>query len=139
MKLQFLILPLLVLVSACASSATTAPALANTKWALTSITYNGVTQTPPPGATITLDFSNDDHVSGNSGCNTYSGNLVTQNNILKISGLVSTLRACADQKRTDFEGLYLGKLYEGQLYTITNNQLKITFEGDKGTFLFTAR
>lgn len=137
MKLHHLLLPLLILITACAS--TTPPALANTKWALTSITYNGVTQTPPPGAIITLDFSNDNHVSGNSGCNTYSGNLVTQSNILKISGLVSTLRACADQKITDFEGLYLGKLYEGQLYTITNNQLKISFEGDKGTFLFTAR
>jgi len=138
MKLQFLI-SLLLLIAACACAPSTAPALANTKWALTSITYNGVTQTPPPGATITLDFTNDNHVTGNSGCNTYTGNLVTQSNILKISGLVSTLRACADQTMNDFEGLYLGKLYEGQLYTITNNQLKITFEGDKGTFLFTAQ
>lgn len=140
MKPHYLLLPLLlILLSACDSSAAAPTALIDATWVLTNITYLGNIQTPPPGTNITLTFSKDGHVSGDSGCNSYSGSYVTQTQIIKISGLVSTLRACADQNLTNFEGFYLNKLFEVQMYQRTNNQLKFTFEGDKGTFLFTAR
>jgi heat shock protein HslJ len=134
---------ILLTLAACVAPQTTPTpgpfTLTNTSWTLTSITHNGVTQTPPPGiAPITFDVAADGKVSGNSGCNLYSSTLVTQGEIFRLSSIQSTLRACADPKMMEFEGEYLARLYQGQIYEKRDNQLTITFADGAGRLLFTS-
>lgn len=130
----------LLLLAACNTTPPPSPFnLNNTRWTLTSMTLNGVTQTPPPGgAPITLEIAADGKVSGNSGCNLYSSTVVTQGEIIRFSSIQSTLRACADPQMNEFEGAYLTGLYQGQLFEKRDNTLTITFADGAGTLRFTA-
>ncbi len=137
MRVRFLLGALCILiVSACASPTPAAPALANTKWNLLSLAQSGATQTPVTGMQVTLEFSNDGHVSGNSGCNLYSGAYQTQGEILKIGELVMTERACADENAMNFETVYLTALQNAQLYEKRADRLTITFANGSGKLTY---
>lgn len=61
------------------------------------------------GSEITLTFETSG-ISGNAGCNGYGGSFVFEANTLAISGVVSTLMACADDTVTQQESAYLAAL-----------------------------
>lgn len=113
--------------------------LADTKWTLTSMVQNGATRTPPAGTEITLDFTSDGKVGGNSGCNSYGGTYEAQGEILKISALVSTLMACAESEKMDFEAAYVAGLQAAQMFERTADQLSVTFGNGTGKLVFRAR
>ena len=78
-----------------------------------------------PDAPINIDFTQQG-VTGNSGCNQYSGTFIYNNNTLTFSPLISTQKACAEPIMTQ-EGAYLKALQTATGYQIANGQLQINY------------
>ena len=81
--------------------------LAGTTWRLLSIQGRPVAGIPE----VTLAFDGD-RVSGNGGCNSFGGQFTYEpaTGALAVSGLLSTMRACAEPARNDVEAAYLKAL-----------------------------
>ncbi len=95
--------------------------LAGTGWSLSSFEPGRV---PLPNTTITLAFDNSSTVSGNSGCNTYSGSYTVNGSSLSIGPLISTQMAC-EQDVMDQEQLYLNALQGAASFDLPGGQLVI--------------
>lgn len=99
--------------------------LAGTAWDV--VSYNNGNQavvTLLQGTAITLNFSADNRVSGNAGCNTYSGGYQAQANTLKIETLVTTVRACETPAGVmEQETQYLAALQNAATYEIAGDTL----------------
>ncbi len=74
------------------AAAPTADVLAGTSWALA--TLGG--QPPIQGTAITLNFGDDNRVSGNDGCNMFGGTYTVDGDVLKFGPLMGTLMACPE-------------------------------------------
>lgn len=122
----------LLLFVACIAQTPNPFALADTKWELVSITENGATKTPVPGATVTLNFARDNKVSGNAGCNSYNGAYEAQGEILKIGTLAVTAMACLENDKMEMEAAFLTALQDAQLFEKRGNELTLTFANGKG-------
>jgi heat shock protein HslJ len=73
----------------------TAVPLTNTTWYLNSfIDAQGNPWTPGAAYPISLQLTNDGKVSGNSGCNSYSGTYTLSGNSINFSGFAVTLMYC---------------------------------------------
>lgn len=118
--------------------ANAAPAsLANTQWKLTFF-GEGEAETPViDGSNLSLAFEGENRVSGSGGCNSFGGIYQIQGDSLKLSDLVSTLMACADNSVTDQEGQYLSKLQAAERYEVNGEQLTIWHSGGSGRLIFT--
>jgi heat shock protein HslJ len=64
---------------------------------------------PLDGTTLTAVFTPDGKVSGNSGCNTYTGSYTLEGTALTVGQLASTMMAC-DQPIMDQEAQFLAAL-----------------------------
>jgi putative lipoprotein len=96
--------------------------LANTNWTLQS--FGPVGETPVIGETaLTLLFESEGQVSGNGGCNSFSGSYEVEGNQLVFNDIVSTLRACADENLTAQEQQYVGALQTAGEFEQTTDQL----------------
>jgi heat shock protein HslJ len=76
--------------------------LANTSWTVTSLAGRPTVDSPRP----TMTFSADGRVSGNSGCNQYSGTYRTDGSSISITNVASTMMMCVGPG-ADVEGLFL--------------------------------
>lgn len=94
--------------------------LAGTRWSL--VALNGQAPIPAPGP-ITLEFDTGGQAGGNSGCNSYGAAYVADRGSLKITDLVSTLRACVDTRLNDQEASYLSALAAVAGYELTGDRL----------------
>jgi heat shock protein HslJ len=95
--------------------------LANTSWTVTSLA--GVPTVGP--ARPTMMFSADGRVSGNSGCNQYSGTYRTDGSSINITNLASTMMMCAGPG-ADVEALFLKGLNSATAWQRTEDgQLEI--------------
>jgi hypothetical protein len=90
------------------------------------------------GSKINLQFSADNQVSGNAGCNSYFGAAVLDNETVKFGALGSTLMAC-DEPLMKAESDFLKKIsdqtfnYEVGEYSLElkqNNQVILSFSPD---------
>jgi heat shock protein HslJ len=81
--------------------------LAGTTWRLLSIQGRPVPAIPE----VAIAFDGG-HISGNGGCNSFGGQFTYEpaNGALAVSGLLSTMRACAEAARNDVESAYLKAL-----------------------------
>jgi heat shock protein HslJ len=95
--------------------------LANTSWQLASM-YVG--QVPLPGTSVTLSFGADGTLSGNGGCNDYSGNYSVDGNILSIGRVTTTRQSCGEDVDAQ-EGTYLTALQTAATYELIGSQLVI--------------
>jgi heat shock protein HslJ len=99
-KLIYALLTPASIVAGCATppgspgSGFTTPDLAGTRWVVTSIDGRA-----PAGPAITADFSNDGRVSGDAGCNSYSGPYIQDGRSVQFGELLSTRRACVEDSR----------------------------------------
>lgn len=95
--------------------------LAGTSWVLTEL--NG--KPPVPGGVIpTLNFSADGtSVSGNGGCNTFSGAYTATDTSIDIGPLIATRRACVDPLANTQETEYFQALEAATRYAIVDGQL----------------
>jgi heat shock protein HslJ len=102
-------------------------------WTLVSYGSADAPTTVLPEAPITATFAAS-QVSGNVGCNTYSGTVQVQSNTVTFGTIVSTLMACADQNLQAQETAYLNALTTASTFQIANGQLQIIYEGGVLTF-----
>jgi heat shock protein HslJ len=78
------------------------------------------------GSAISLNFGTDGQVSGNAGCNTYSGGYQASGNALKVGPLASTMMACDKPASVmDQEQQYLAALQNSATYEIAGDTLTI--------------
>jgi heat shock protein HslJ len=99
-------------------------------WEVTGVYTGSAISSPVPGSTLTLAFSAE-RVSGNGGCNTFSGDYSTRGtDAITIGPLASTLRACADPAVDMQEQQYLAALGQVRTYQVTGDRLTLFRTGD---------
>ena len=82
----------------------------------------------------TISFSGDGTVSGNAGCNTFSGTYTVDGSNLTFGPLASTKIACEGAKGT-LETAFLGAIQATTTYEITDaGELKLTAGATTLTF-----
>jgi heat shock protein HslJ len=81
-------------------------------------------ETPPDGAGLTADFAPDGTVSGNGGCNTFSGGYSYTADTIRIGPLMSTMKACDDATNT-LERRYLTALENARVWAIQGGSLEL--------------
>jgi heat shock protein HslJ len=111
--------------------------LAGSNWQLTSFGPVGATSPVTGNVTITLAFGKDDKVGGQSGCNSYGGTYIVQDDSLQFGELTSTLIACADQAVSEQEQQYLEALQSAGRFTLEGDTLEIRYQNDSGVLNFT--
>ena len=120
--ITFLIVSGLVL-SACTSNVTSV-SLPGTTWKLVSYGTVG-NQTPSaPGIETSLAFGTDGQVSGNLGCNSFSGDYEVKDGNIVFGPLASTLMACPDPQMTQ-EGTAFQVLTGTVRFELTGSTLTI--------------
>jgi heat shock protein HslJ len=126
-KISLTIITILVesglFLSACAARADLA-SLGGTTWTL--VSYGGLEDQTPAAAGIqtSLIFAADGQVSGNLGCNGFSGNYEVRDEKLVFGPLASTLMACPDPQMTQ-EGSAFQVLTGTVRFTMVGNTLMI--------------
>jgi heat shock protein HslJ len=97
-------------------------------WTVTGYYTGTAIQSPVTGSTLTADFTAK-QVSGNSGCNTYSGGYTTSGDTIDIGPLASTLRACANAAVGTQEQQYLAALELAKTFRVTGTRLELLRDG----------
>ena len=95
--------------------------LAVTSWSLVSMNVN---QVLVPGTAITVSFNAAGEVSGDAGCNTYTGVYTVKGDALTIGPLTTSRQACDEPIATQ-ETTYLTALQSASTFAISGNQLVI--------------
>ena len=101
--------------------------LSGTSWEV--IGYNNGKQAVTSvlaGTALTAEFGMDGTLSGNSGCNTYSGSYTVNGNQITIGPLASTRMACGEPAGVmEQESQYLAALQSAATYKIEGNGLEL--------------
>ncbi|MDM7912351.1 MAG: META domain-containing protein, partial [Methanotrichaceae archaeon] len=106
------------------TGAATASNLEGVSWSLDSyLNREGNTECVLPYTEITALFESG-RISGNGGCNSYTGSYVTEGNNINISGVISTLMFCMDNISTQ-ESDYFMNLNRAATYNISGNLLRM--------------
>jgi heat shock protein HslJ len=100
-------------------------------WEATMIYTGTALQSPVQGSTLTATFDGT-QISGDSGCNTFSGTYTTSGATIAIGTLASTTRACADPAVDTQEQQYLTALSLAKTFAVAGNRLDLYREG--GTY-----
>ncbi len=95
--------------------------LANTNWKLHGMNMNEV---PLPRSSITIRFGADGSLSGNSGCNDYSGSYTVNGDALSVGPLAVTGALCDDEIDMQ-EQRYLAILQSAATFEMSRNLLII--------------
>lgn len=97
--------------------------LEDRKWILESIKGDRVGKL---GETAFLNFDREKgSAGGNSSCNVFGGSYSATGSTLKITDVISTMRACIEDERMSIERQFLGGLRETNRYEIENGKLKL--------------
>ncbi len=126
-KTYLIVLTLLIvsglILSACVSQGNSS-GLAGTSWKLVSYGPAGNQAPAAPGVETSLVFGRDGTVSGNLGCNSFSGNFQVTNGNIVFSQMISTMMACLGPQMT--QELIALKIMNGTVrYTVASNTLTI--------------
>jgi heat shock protein HslJ len=106
-------------------------------WLVTSYFRPGAVVSVTAGTTITASFTGKD-ISGNAGCNDYSGPYKTDDTKIRIGPVTSTLRACASAALTQQESEYLAALDTVRAFGVDANGVTF-FRADSGIAVTMAR
>ena len=106
------------------------PALGGTEWVLDAIGTPGSLTPALAIKDVTLTFSNTGKVSGNSGCNSYSGSyesfLVGE---LSVDDIISTMMLCMQTGVMAQEHAFLDALEDAEEYEVEGGKLRISGGG----------
>jgi heat shock protein HslJ len=95
--------------------------LTNKRWKLVEIMGQPVTYSEGEGREAYIQFKADGTVSGNLGCNTFTGNYTISNPLqIRFSNLVNTLKMCIDMK---IENGLSQALQTADNYTVNDDRL----------------
>lgn len=117
---------LLLLISACVESTLVIESdLQHHRWVLESINGEPLPEGEPSEPIPELDFGEQMHVSGSTGCNRYSGKAVLRDGYFQIESLASTRKMCAPPAN-EMEHLFI---------TMLGQDSRISIDGDKNLVL----
>jgi heat shock protein HslJ len=112
--------------------------LSGTSWEVTG--YNNGKQAvigTLAGTTLTADFGKDGNLSGNAGCNTYSGAYKVNGDQITIGPLASTMMACSEPEGVmEQEAQYLAALQSAATYQIEGNVMQLRTKDDALAAMF---
>ena len=93
---------------------------------------------PIAGTSLTATFTADT-VSGNSGCNTYSGPYTIDGASITIGPLASTMMACASQAASDQEAQFLAALQASTTFSQTGDVMTLKARGGENQVTLAAK
>lgn len=111
------------------------PDLSGTRWTIVAV--NGDT-TLPGEEPLAVEFGVDGRVSGNSGCNNFSAPYVGEESTLRIGAVLTTRRACVDQRRQRQESRVLAIL-QGEARVRRERHETISLRNEAGSLLLAPR
>ncbi|MBP1929632.1 heat shock protein HslJ [Methanolinea mesophila] len=124
-SLAFVLIPL----SGCLISGSTTPPgdLTAPQWHL--VTYRGDDDRDIPAiGEVTLQFSPDGTLQGNSGCNQYTAAYTVEGELITIGTLTSTERSCAEPSGImGQEAEFLSRLSNTTRYHVSDNYLILSY------------
>jgi heat shock protein HslJ len=129
-RMSYPVVAVAMILAGCAStpgspgSGFSTPELSGTRWIVTSIDGRA-----PSGPALTADFSNDGRVSGDAGCNSFSGPYIQSGREVQFGELLSTRRACVDEGRQRQETRLLNILQGSTTLQLSRNRLTVKGEG----------
>jgi len=103
--------------------------LAGTEWRLSSFVTPGGESPAVEGSAVTIKFGADGRAGGSGGCNSYGGEYREQGENLSFSRIISTKRACADERANKQEELYFAALESAGRFRLAAGRLTV-FYGD---------
>lgn len=131
-----ILIVMVVFMNMTGQNTTAASAITETSWQLRSLTdSNSVTTPVLDGTIVTARFGMDGTLTGNGGCNGYSGRYLVKETAVVISRISRTSLACRDSNATLQEEQYFSALEEADALRIHDRVL--TFYDSKGTLLLT--
>jgi heat shock protein HslJ len=98
------------------------------QWTATSYYTGDAIEGVVTGSELTADFDGTE-ISGNGGCNGFSGPYAVSGQTIEIGPLASTTRACTDDTLNTQEQHYLAALPLATSYRITGNRLDLLRDG----------
>ncbi|HEV8427846.1 MAG TPA: META domain-containing protein [Pyrinomonadaceae bacterium] len=110
--------------------------LVGTEWRLVSIGPSGAETNLVPGTTVTLKFGEDGRATGSTGCNSYGGSYGAVGDTISFQTLISTRRACLDQRANQQEQRFLTALGAANRFRLSANRLTILSDRGRGTLNF---
>lgn len=120
-KLTFIILTLLLMLSACSGNS----ASLEGEWTLVSYGDSSNPTSALPNVETSINFDADNQMGGNVGCNSFGGEYKVNGNQVTFSGIFSTLMFC--EGTMDQETVFLNILSEQTLnFELSGNQLTLT-------------
>jgi heat shock protein HslJ len=108
-------------VLACSSSAGF-DAVRDREWTLTSVENFA---SLPAGDPPTLRFGSDGRMSANTGCNSGGADYTVSGDRLDIGAMVTTKRACIEQRRNELESAFVGAVQKTRSYRVANGALEL--------------
>ena len=139
----WLVLTLMVLISACASQPVETqsapenpPALENTNWQLVSFDTPDSETPVASGSQISLRFDENGQAGGSAGCNSYGGEYAVEQGQLSFSELKNTVMACVDSTVMVQEAEYLQALQSTGAFELTADRLLIHYDDGEKTLNF---
>jgi len=97
-------------------------------WEVLNYFRPGAVVSPIPGTALTAKFA-DGTVSGDAGCNRFTGPYEAEGTMIRIGLLASTLRACADPAVEQQEADYLAALQLARTFSLDGGNLTLLREG----------
>ncbi len=110
--------------------------LTDTQWTLKSL---GTVSAPSPvvaGTTVTLKFGADGRAGGSSGCNSFGGDYKATGDQFSFGRIMSTKRACADQRANQQEQLFFQALESSARFELADDRLTIFYDGGRSALNF---
>jgi heat shock protein HslJ len=132
-----LLATLALVISACATSpggsgfGSSAPELAGTHWVVTSI--DG--KLPLGGPELVADFGSDGRISGDAGCNSFSGPYIQSGSSVTFGELLTSRRACTETARQRQE-THLLAILQGES-TMRMRRNRLTLRARDGSLVLT--
>jgi heat shock protein HslJ len=97
--------------------------LAHTKWFLESISSR-TRLTPAKDVFVQFDPQKG-NAGGNSGCNSFGGSYTTRGNTITITEVISTMRACIEDRKMEVERQLYDGLKKANRYTVSRGKLSL--------------
>lgn len=136
---RFVLFPFVCALFAACASTPSAPDpvadLAGSRWTVVGIDGKAPLRGDEP---LSVDFSAEGRVNGNSGCNSFSGPYIRDEEVLRIGELMSTRRACAEDARQRQETRLLSIL-QGESKLRRERSDRISLKGSSGELLLAPR
>jgi heat shock protein HslJ len=111
-------------------------ALVGREWRLVSMGPTMVETGVVPGTNVTLKFSDAGRVNGSTGCNNYGGAYSVQGATISFGAMLSTRRACVDQRANRQEQQFLAAFDTATRFRVADNRLTIYYSGGRNALNF---